>query len=153
MKHLTFDDIQVGDRETWTRTITETDVIIYGGLIGDRGPLHLDAEFASRTPFGDRVSYGMLGAGYIGATLAQLLGIASAYVGQTLRFRAPVLIGETITVETVVSRKDEQRRRIWVDTTITRSDGVLAVEGEGELFIFEIADAPAQPSAEAQPAG
>jgi 3-hydroxybutyryl-CoA dehydratase len=143
MKTKKMSDIAVGDRETWTRTITETDVVIYGGLIGDRGPLHLDAEFARRTPFGDRVSYGMLGAGYIGATLAQLLGIASAYVGQTLKFRAPVLIGDTITVETVVTRKDDDRRRIWVDTTITRADGVVAVEGEGELFIFDVAE-PAQ---------
>jgi 3-hydroxybutyryl-CoA dehydratase len=140
MKTKKMSDIAVGDRETWTRTITETDVVIYGGLIGDRGPLHLDAEFARRTPFGDRVSYGMLGAGYIGATLAQLLGIASAYVGQTLKFRAPVLIGDTITVETVVTRKDDDRRRIWVDTTITRADGVVAVEGEGELFIFDVAE-------------
>lgn len=140
MQHKTFEEIQVGDRETWTRTITDADVVVYGGLIGDRGPLHLDEEFARRTPFGQRLSYGMLGAGYIGATLAQLLGIASAYVGQSLRFRAPVRIGDTITVETVVSRKDEQRRRIFVDTTITRSDGVLTVEGEGELFIFDIAD-------------
>jgi acyl dehydratase len=52
-----------------------------------------------------------------------------------------VLIGDTITVETVVSRKDDARRRIWVDTTITRADGVVAVEGEGELFIFDIAEA------------
>jgi 3-hydroxybutyryl-CoA dehydratase len=140
MVNKTMKDIAVGDRETWTRTLTETDVVIYAGLIGDRGPLHLDAEFARRTPFGDRVAYGMLGAGYIGATLAQLLGIASAYVGQSLRFRAPVLIGDTITVETVVSRTDEQRRRVWVDTTITRADGVVAVEGEGELFVFDIAD-------------
>jgi 3-hydroxybutyryl-CoA dehydratase len=140
MVNKTFEEIQVGDSESWTRTITDADVVVYGGLIGDRGPLHLDEEFAVRTPFGQRLSYGMLGAGYIGATLAQLLGIASAYVGQTLRFRAPVRIGDTIRVDTVVSRKDEERRRIFVDTRITRSDGVLTVEGEGELFIFEIAD-------------
>lgn len=141
MVNKTFEEIQVGDSESWTRTITDADVVVYGGLIGDRGPLHLDEEFAARTPFGQRLSYGMLGAGYIGATLAQLLGIASAYVGQTLRFRAPVRVGDTIRVDAVVSRKDEERRRIFVDTRITRSDGVLTVEGEGELFIFAIADA------------
>lgn len=140
MVHKTFSEIQVGDRETWSRTITDADVVLYGGLIGDRGPLHLDEDFARRTPFGSRLSYGMLGAGYIGATLAQLLGIASAYVGQTLRFRAPVRIGDRITVDTVVSRKDESRGRIFVETTITRSDDVVAVEGEGELFIFDVAE-------------
>ena len=138
MQIKTMSDIAVGDREIWTRTITETDVVLYGGLIGDRGPLHLDEEFASKTRFGGRVAYGMLGAGYIGATLAQLLGIGSAYVAQTLRFKAPILIGETITVDTVVTAKDDDRSRIWVETTITRGDGVLALEGEAELFIFDV---------------
>jgi 3-hydroxybutyryl-CoA dehydratase len=92
----TLDDIQVGDREVWTRTITEADVVLYGGLIGDRGPLHLDEPFAASTHFGKRLSYGMLHAGYIGATLAQLLGVGSAYVGQNLRFKAPVFVGDTI---------------------------------------------------------
>jgi 3-hydroxybutyryl-CoA dehydratase len=131
-------DITVGDRETWSRTVTEADVVLYGGLIGDRGPLHLDAEFAAKTPFGARVSYGMLGAGYIGATLAQLLGTGSAYVAQSLRFRAPVLIGETITVHTEVTGKDEARSRVWVSTTLTRSDGVRAIEGEAELLMFDV---------------
>lgn len=140
MKHKTMDDIAVGDRETWTRTVTEADVVVYAGLIGDRGPLHLDAEFAKRTPFGERLSYGMLGAGYIGATLAQLLGIASAYIGQTLNFRAPLRIGDTITVETVVTRKDEERRRVWIQATVTRLDGVVVIDGEGELAIFHLRD-------------
>lgn len=136
MKEKTIHDIAIGDRETWTRTITEADVVLYAGIIGDRGPLHLDAKFAAATRFGGRVSYGMLTAGYIGATLANLLGIRSAYVSQTLKFRAPVLIGETITIETVVTRKEEARSRVWVRTTCTRSDGVLAIDGEGELFFF-----------------
>jgi 3-hydroxybutyryl-CoA dehydratase len=145
MQIKTMSDIAAGDRETWTRTITETDVVLYGGLIGDRGPLHLDTEFAKKTPFGGRVAYGMLGAGYIGATLAQLLGIGSAYVGQALRFKAPVLIGDTITVDTVVTAKDDNRSRVWVETTITRADGVVAVEGEAELFIFSVDAAELKP--------
>jgi acyl dehydratase len=132
----TIEDVQVGDTESWTRSITDADVVIYAGIIGDRGPLHLDKTFASSTRFGGRVSYGMLGAGYIGATLAQLLGIRSAYVGQTLNFRAPVMIGDTITVTTRVVRLDVDRNRVWVDTTLTLEDGTVAIEGEGELFFF-----------------
>lgn len=138
MKMKSIADIGVGDREVWTRTITETDVVVYGGLIGDRGPLHLDTAFAQRTPFRGRVAYGMLNAGYIGATLAQLLGVQSAYVAQSLRFKAPVLIGDTVRVQTVVTRKDEQRSRVWVDTTVSKNDGVLVIEGEAELLIFEL---------------
>ena len=136
MKEKTINDVSIGDRETWTRTITEADIVLYAGIIGDRGPLHLDEQFAKKTRFGGRVSYGMLGAGYIGATLAQLLGIRSAYVSHSLNFRAPVLIGETITIETVVTDKDADRSRVWVRTTCKRSDEVLAIEGDAELFFF-----------------
>jgi 3-hydroxybutyryl-CoA dehydratase len=139
----TMDDIAVGDRATWRRTITEADVVLYAGIIGDRGPLHLDEEFASTTHFGSRLSYGMLHAGYIGATLADLLGAGSAYVGQSLRFRAPVFIGDTVTVETEVTRKDERKSRVFVRTTCTRADGVCAIEGEAELLIFPVPAPPA----------
>lgn len=101
MKVITVDQVSIGDREVWTRTITDADVVMYGGLIGDRGPLHLDEEFAASTRFGGRIAYGMQCGGYIGATLAQLLGVGSAYVSQNLRFKGPVHIGDHIKVETV----------------------------------------------------
>lgn len=138
MKVLTVEQVNVGDRETWTRTITDADVVVYAGLIGDRGPLHLDEEFATSTRFGGRIAYGMQCGGYIGATLAQLLGIGSAYVSQNLRFRGPVLIGDRITVETVVTGKDEARGRVFVDTQVFKNDGEPVVEGEAELVMFDV---------------
>ncbi|GAB6987267.1 MaoC family dehydratase [Nocardioides pyridinolyticus] len=138
MKVITVEQVQVGDREVWTRTITDADVVMYGGLIGDRGPLHLDEEFAASTRFGGRIAYGMQCGGYIGATLAQLLGVGSAYVSQNLRFRGPVRIGDRITVETVVTGKDEDRRRVFVDTTVSKNGGEVVVEGEAELVMFPV---------------
>jgi 3-hydroxybutyryl-CoA dehydratase len=135
---LTIDQVNVGDREVWTRTITDADVVMYAGLIGDRGPLHLDEEFASSTRFGGRIAYGMQCGGYIGATLAQLLGIGSAYVSQNLRFNGPVHIGDHIAVETVVTGKDDDRRRVYVDTRVTKNGGQLVVEGEAELVMFDV---------------
>lgn len=138
MRNITIADVAIGDREVWTRTITDADVVMYGGLIGDRGPLHLDEQFAASTRFGGRVAYGMQCGGYIGATLAQLLGIGSAYVSQNLRFTGPVLIGDRITVETVVTAKNEARRRVFVETTVYKDDGIVVVEGEAELFMFNV---------------
>lgn len=138
MRNLSISDVAIGDREVWTRTITDADVVLYGGLIGDRGPLHLDEEFAKGTRFGGRVAYGMQCGGYIGATLAQLLGVGSAYVSQNLRFTGPVLIGDHITVETVVTDKDEARRRVFVTTTVHKNGGTVVVEGEAELFMFDV---------------
>lgn len=138
MKVLTVEQVNVGDREVWTKTITDADVVVYAGLVGDRGPLHLDEEFAASTRFGGRIAYGMQCGGYIGATLAQLLGIGSAYVSQNLRFMGPVLIGDRITVETVVTGKDEAHRRVYVGTRVSKNDGVLVVEGEAELVMFDV---------------
>lgn len=138
MKYLTIADVHVGDREVWTRTITETDVVMYAGLIGDRGPLHLDEEFAASTRFGGRIAYGMQCGGYIGATLAQLLGVGSAYVNQTMSFRGPVLIGDRITVDCVVTGKDEERKRVFVTTTVRKDEDKVVLEGEAELVMFEI---------------
>lgn len=142
MRYLTIDQVQVGDREEWTRTITEADVVMYAGIIGDRGPLHLDETFAASTRFGGRIAYGMQCGGYIGATLAQLLGVGSAYVSQTMRFRGPVLIGDRITVECVVTDKNEERGRVFVTTTVSKGVGQVVLEGEAELVMFEIDGTP-----------
>lgn len=135
---MTVQQVAIGDREIWTRTITDADVVIYGGLIGDRGPLHLDEQFAATTRFGGRIAYGMQCGGYIGATLAQLLGVGSAYVAQNLRFKGPVHIGDRIRVQTVVTGKDEDRARVFVDTMVWKNDGEIVVEGEAELVMFEM---------------
>jgi len=142
MKYLTIDQVHVGDREVWTRTVTEADVVVYAGIIGDRGPLHLDEEFAASTRFGGRIAYGMQCGGYIGATLAQLLGVGSAYVSQTMRFRGPVLIGDRITVDCVVTGTDTERRRVFVTTTVSKGEGQVVLEGEAELVMFEIDGTP-----------
>ena len=136
----TMADIAVGDRATRTYTIGEADVVAYAGLIEDVGPLHLEEDFAAKTHFGSRLSYGMLHAGFIGATLADLLGLGSAYVGQSLRFRAPVSIGDTLEIATEVTGKNDEKSRVFVRTTVTRADGVSAIEGDAELIIFPVPD-------------
>ncbi|CAB4932129.1 unannotated protein [freshwater metagenome] len=142
MKYVTVEQVQVGDREVWTRTVTEADVVMYAGIIGDRGPLHLDEQFAASTRFGGRIAYGMQCGGYIGATLANLLGVGSAYVSQTMRFRGPVLIGDNITVDCVVTGKNEERGRVFVTTTVSKGDGSVVLEGEAELVMFVIDGMP-----------
>ena len=142
MKNLSIHDVKVGDREVWTRTMTDADVVMYGGLVGDRGPLHLDEEFAAGTHFGARVVYGMQCGGYIGATLAQLLGIGSAYVSQSLRFKGPVLIGDRITVETEVTSINVERKRVFVSTTVRKNGDAVVVEGEAELVMFDVVWTP-----------
>ena len=95
------------------RTVTETDLVLFAGLSGDYNQLHTDAEFARSTIFGQRIAHGLLGLS-IGSGLAGRLGFmegtASAFMGLEWRFKAPVLIGDTISLTARVARKREIRR-------------------------------------------
>ena len=99
MSELAYEDIKIGDEASLTRTITEVHIVNYAGLTGDMNPVHVDAEHAARSMFGERIAHGMLVAGLISAVLGtQLPGPNSIYLGQDLKFVAPVMIGDTVKV-------------------------------------------------------
>ena len=99
---LTFDDVQVGRKHCLERTITASDVDVFGKLSGDLNPLHMDEEFAARTPFKRRVVHGLLTGALVSTTHTQLTGPGFAYVGQELKFLGPVFIGDTLNVQVTV---------------------------------------------------
>jgi 3-hydroxybutyryl-CoA dehydratase len=90
------------------RTVTETDVVMFAGLSGDYNPLHTDAEYGRETPFGQRIAHGLLGLS-IASGLANRLGFiegtAIAFMGLEWKFKAPILIGDTISMTARVQRK------------------------------------------------
>jgi 3-hydroxybutyryl-CoA dehydratase len=125
-----------GQRASWTKTITEADVAAFAALTGDHNPLHVDAAFASRSRFGERIVHGMLTAGLISAVLGMRLpGPGGIYVSQTLRFLRPVRLGDTVTAtaEVLVWRPD--RRLLTVRTTCTTQRGETVVDGEATLLV------------------
>ena len=93
-----YDDMKVGDKATLSKTITDADVMLFAGLSGDFNPVHVDEEFAKESLFERRIAHGILGAGLISAVIGtDLPGVNSIYLGQELKFTAPVFIGDTIT--------------------------------------------------------
>lgn len=103
-------DPKVGERDSFTKTVTESDVSTFAGLIGDFNPIHVDAEYARKSRFGRRVAHGMFAGGLISAVLGNKLpGPGSIYLNQQLEFLAPVFIGDTITavVEVISWRPDK----------------------------------------------
>jgi len=126
-----FDAFRVGDAETFSKTITDADVVLFAGISGDLYPLHLDAEYAKATRFGARIAHGMLSASLLSTVNAALLGIPGGiYVEQTLRFRRPVFIGDTLTARAEVIEIIADRRRLRARTTVVNQDGKLVVDGE-----------------------
>ena len=95
-----FEDFEVGQEVTTSgRTVTETDVVMFAGVSGDHNPLHVDAEYARATPFGERIAHGVLGLA-IATGLAERTGLMAAtveaFLGLDWKFRAPIKIGDTI---------------------------------------------------------
>ena len=96
-----FEDLKVGQEASMSRVVSEADIVAYAALSGDYNPVHLDPEYAAKTPFKERIAHGILSAGYISALFGMKLpGPGSIYISQTLNFKAPVKIDDR--VETVV---------------------------------------------------
>ena len=88
----TIDSIKIGDSASFTKTVTETDIILYAGISGDFNPAHIDSEHAKGSMFGQRIAHGMLSASFISNVLGtQLPGPGTIYMGQELRFVKPVV--------------------------------------------------------------
>jgi len=126
-----FEEFALGDRATFSKTITEADILLFAAVSGDQYPLHIDEEYAKTTRFGKRVAHGMLSASLLSTTNGLLLqrpgGISLA---QTLRFLKPVYAGDTLEAVTEVIEILPERRRLRCRTTVTNQRGELVVDGE-----------------------
>lgn len=130
-----YDQIRVGDKAQFGKTITESDVYLYAGITGDLNPVHINAEFARRAIFGRQVAHGMLTGGLISAVIGtQLPGPGAVYLSQTLRFRSPVFLGDTITAEVEVLEKIEGKNKIRLRTTCFNQEGKVVIEGEAQVM-------------------
>jgi 3-hydroxybutyryl-CoA dehydratase len=130
---LYFEDLTVGQTASFGKTITEADVVLFAAVTGDTNPMHLNAEYAKTTIFGERIAHGMLAAGLITKVLGtQLPGPGTIYMSQTLKFRAPVRIGETVTATVEVLALHPEKHRATLRTVCTvAGEPVL----EGEAFV------------------
>ena len=127
--------LNVGDSAEVSKTITDEDVRAFAELTGDRNPVHLDEAFASATRFGRRIAHGMLGASLISTVLAsELPGPGSVYLSQTLRFTAPVFLGDTVTARVTVRHVREDKPVVTLETVCTNQRGERVVEGEAVVL-------------------
>jgi 3-hydroxybutyryl-CoA dehydratase len=134
MPELAYDEIKLGDGASRSLTITEAHIVAYAGVTGDVNPVHVDAEFAKQTMFGERIAHGMLVAGLISAVLGtQLPGPNSIYLGQELRFTAPVKIGDTVTAVVTVTEKRDDKKIIKLQTTVSNQRGEVVIDGSAVI--------------------
>ncbi len=124
------EDLQPGMSASLAKTVTEADLILFSGVSMDTNPVHLNEEYAKTTMFGGRIAHGMLSAGFISAVLANKLpGPGTIYLGQTLKFKAPVRPGDTVTATITVKEVDVAKKRCVLQTVCSVA-GKTVIEGE-----------------------
>ena len=141
LRILYFEDLSVGMTETLSKTISSDDVVGFAQLTGDRNPIHLSEHFAAKTSFGGRIAHGLYTASLISAVLGMRLpGPGAVYVSQTLHFRAPVKIGDTVDVTVTVAELIPERLRARLTCTCRVGNDVV-LDGEALVKVPSAAKA------------
>lgn len=130
-----FKELKIGEKSTFEKTITEADVFAFAGICGDFNPLHVSKEFAKNSMFKARIAHGLLVAGLIDATLVGICGMGAIHISQSCRFKAPVKIGDTITVESELAEKTTEKNRLKIVSTLKNQDGTVVLTGEAETML------------------
>jgi len=133
LQMLYFEDLTIGLTETLRKTIDSSDVVGFAEVTGDRNPIHLSEHFAAQTPFGTRIAHGLYTASLISAVLGtRLPGPGAVYISQTLNFRAPVKIDDTVDVTVTVAELMPDKRRARLTCTCSVGDDVVL---DGEAWV------------------
>lgn len=130
-----FEDLSLGQSASFGKTITEADILLFAGVSGDTNPVHINAEVAAASMFKERIAHGMLSASLISTVLGtRLPGAGTIYLGQNLKFRAPVKIGETVTATVTVTALDAAKKRVTLSTVCTVA-GKPVIDGEATVMV------------------
>ena len=128
------EDLQPGMSASIAKTVTDADIVLFAGISTDTNAVHLNEEFAKTTMFGGRIAHGMLSAGLISAVLGtRLPGPGCIYLSQTLKFKAPVHPGDTVTATVTVKEVVAEKKRVILDTVCTVA-GKPVIEGEATIM-------------------
>jgi 3-hydroxybutyryl-CoA dehydratase len=134
-KSVYFEDLSVGQEASSVNTVTADVIGAFAEVSGDRNPVHVDADYAAKTVFKERIAHGMLSAAYISAIFGmQLPGPGAIYISQTLNFKAPVKIGDVLLATVKVAELIPEKKRARFDC-VCSVNGKPVVQGEAVLMV------------------
>lgn len=132
---LYFEDLSLGMTESYAKTVKSSDVVGFAEITGDRNPVHLSEHFAANTPFKGRIAHGLYTASLISAVIGtRMPGPGAIYISQTLRFLAPVKIGDTVVAIVEVTELIAERRRVGLSCTC-KVGSTVVLEGEATVKV------------------
>ncbi|WP_047707344.1 MaoC family dehydratase [Plesiomonas sp. ZOR0011] len=131
------EDLEIGMSASYSQTITDADIKQFAGLSGDRNPVHLDENYANQSRFKKRIAHGMISSSFFSALFGtKLPGEGCVYVSQSLKFRKPVYIDDTVVATVVVNSIDKEKRRVYFDTYCKVGKQKVII-GQAEIYIPE----------------
>ena len=134
-KPLSIENLMIGMIKTYEQTISDADVEAFASLSGDHNPVHLSDEYAKKSRFKKRIAHGMLSASFFSALFGtKLPGYGCVYVSQSLNFRRPVYLGDTVKATIEILRIDRDKSRVFF-RTFCSVRGKKVIDGEAEIFI------------------
>lgn len=130
-------DIEIGMKASYSQTVTDSDIKNFAGMSGDRNPVHLNEEFAEQSRYKKRIAHGLMTASYFSALFGtKIPGEGCVYVSQTLQFKRPVYIGDTVTATIEVIKVDLEKNRVFFRTVCTVKNKIVT-DGEAEIYVPE----------------
>lgn len=134
-KGKTFEEIQIGESASFSKTITEADIILFAGFSGDFNPLHMNEEYAKTTIFGKRIAHGGLAASLLAPVLGnQLPGLGTVALETVTKFRKPTYIGDTITCTVQVVSKNTRMQSVTMKILWTNQREEVICKGECKVI-------------------
>lgn len=142
LEPVKWDDYEVGQSASFTKIVTEEDVMKFAEVTGDFNPIHVNPEYAKTQMFGKQVAHGALSSGIISAVLGtKLFGPGVLYGGQTVKFIKPVFFGDEVTAIATVkekfTKKDGKLKFIICDTVVKNQNGDVVTSGEGTILVMQ----------------
>jgi acyl dehydratase len=135
IENRTFDELSVGDEASLSRTLTWRDIELFAAMSGDVNPAHVDAEFAKSDMFHKIIAHGMWGGALISTVLGtELPGPGTIYLSQSLQFRHPIGLGDTVTVKIRAIAKNASKHRVIFDCTVTNQTAQTVISGTAEVI-------------------
>jgi 3-hydroxybutyryl-CoA dehydratase len=132
---MKINEIEIGMSESYTQTITDADIKAFAGISGDRNPIHMSDEYAEGSRFKKRIAHGMIASSFFSALFGtKLPGFGCVYVNQSLNFKRPIFINDTVIATIKVVDIDYAKDRVFFDTVCTVKNKTV-IDGKAELYL------------------
>lgn len=132
---IPLEKIEIGMEVSYSQTITDADIKAFSGISGDKNPVHMDDEYAKNSRYKKRIAHGMLSASFFSALFGtKIPGEGCVYVSQSLRFKRPVYLDDTVVASVIVTSVDLKKKRVFFQT-VCKVNNKIVIDGEAELYV------------------